>query len=778
MTRIRSAFYFQCALCYLAGFAYGQFCTSLKSNTWAGFVQAVTDSSQNGLATLCPFEISGDGCPSQEEYPNGLIINDETEIYVSCDPFLYGFNTDTECIIDCPGRHITVSELSSLTLERFVLSGATNSSIMVEEGGSVTVINTIFKDNVVNGEIGNGGAIYSSIHSTAKVKYSQFLRNEAVYGGAIYGSQESTVEVIESKFADNQALIAGGAYANDVYASARFENVNFNVNEASSGGALYLATYSTTQLLSNNLYKNIAFNGGAIFDGGSTNIYDSVFNENKAEDSGGAIYVDAGSSTALYRTELVNNRAGNAGPAVNNRYSTVVNAVNNTACDTGSGQISSPQPSAYTVGSTPSPSTGPTWMPSASPTFRPSRPLTMSPSPNPTTPPPVFWSTKFPLPLCAGDCDADRDCEDGLVCFQRGAYEVVPGCSGGSENESQTDFCIRDPSRPTSPPDTPLPSDEPTRFVSSAPTTAQPTFGDSSTWTPSASPSQFPSDTPSLRDSTSPTISPSHLPTSRESEQPTLLDDTETPTSASAGPTRIPSMSPTFPPSRPLTASPSPNPTNPPPVFWSTKFPLPLCAGDCDADRDCEDGLICFQRGANDAVPGCSGGRENDSKTDFCIRDPSRRTSPPATPLPSHEPTGFVSSQPTTMQPSIATQQPTTPPSEVVSVPSTKPSLRGSSSPTLQPSNQPIVEALPLSWGRRFPLNRCEGTSNIMNAKEIWYAFREVRTRKFQVVTAEPRMTVELITAFIQAIPIATKQAERQYLTLMTVRSPAALSTI
>jgi hypothetical protein len=145
MARIRTLLYIQLAL-HLLGFTLGQFCTRLNNNTWAGFVQGLTDSSQNGLAVFCPFEISGNGCPSQEKYPDGLVVDSLAEIFVSCDPFLYGFNMDTECIIDCPGRHFTVSELSSLTLERMILSGATDSSIKVEEGGSITVINSILKE--------------------------------------------------------------------------------------------------------------------------------------------------------------------------------------------------------------------------------------------------------------------------------------------------------------------------------------------------------------------------------------------------------------------------------------------------------------------------------------------------------------------------------------------------------------------------------------------------------------------------------------------------------
>ena len=44
-----------------------------------------------------------------------------------------------------------------------------------------------------------------------------------------------------------------------------------------------------------------------------------------------------------------------------------------------------------------------------------------------------------------------------------------------------------------------------------------------------------------------------------------------------------------------------------------------LCEGDCDVDAHCAPGLICFQRNEHEAVPGCSGGKADDSKTDFCI---------------------------------------------------------------------------------------------------------------------------------------------------------------
>lgn len=137
------------ALSLLWKFTSAQFCTSLKTDTWAGYVDAVSEAlEQTGFAVLCPFEISGDGCQGVEEYQEGLRIHEgQSQVLISCDSLLFGYHQQsTECVINCPGRHITVSESSSLTLERMIFSGATESSIKLEEGGTLTVINSIFKE--------------------------------------------------------------------------------------------------------------------------------------------------------------------------------------------------------------------------------------------------------------------------------------------------------------------------------------------------------------------------------------------------------------------------------------------------------------------------------------------------------------------------------------------------------------------------------------------------------------------------------------------------------
>lgn len=80
----------------------------------------------------------------------------------------------------------------------------------------------------------------------------------------------------------------------------------------------------------------------------------------------------------------------------------------------------------------------------------------------------------YPLPECAGDCDDDDDCGEGLMCYERAASEAVRGCLGGEDHEARTDFCIRRSAATTTiaPPNAHYWSLAPTTFV---PTTARPT---------------------------------------------------------------------------------------------------------------------------------------------------------------------------------------------------------------------------------------------------------------------------------------------------------------
>lgn len=49
---------------------------------------------------------------------------------------------------------------------------------------------------------------------------------------------------------------------------------------------------------------------------------------------------------------------------------------------------------------------------------------------------------RYPLARCQGDCDLDSHCRGRLICFQRSRYEPVPGCEGGREDRTPTDYCV------------------------------------------------------------------------------------------------------------------------------------------------------------------------------------------------------------------------------------------------------------------------------------------------------------------------------------------------
>jgi len=49
-------------------------------------------------------------------------------------------------------------------------------------------------------------------------------------------------------------------------------------------------------------------------------------------------------------------------------------------------------------------------------------------------------TAKDPLDVCAGDCDKNEDCKEGLVCYQRHSFMTVPGCEGRGDKD--WDYCV------------------------------------------------------------------------------------------------------------------------------------------------------------------------------------------------------------------------------------------------------------------------------------------------------------------------------------------------
>ena len=140
----------------------------------------------------------------------------------------------------------------------------------------------------VNFTRNNGGAVF--INSTANIGYSNFKDN---YNTAVEVIDESQVEIYNSKFINNSAAKYGGAIIiSDSLCPVR--ESEFINNTAGSGGAIYVIGH-VEDILS---------------------IDSSLFENNTAKISGGALYLSSDSDVSLSDATFTNNTAVLTGGAI------------------------------------------------------------------------------------------------------------------------------------------------------------------------------------------------------------------------------------------------------------------------------------------------------------------------------------------------------------------------------------------------------------------------------------------------------------------------------
>jgi hypothetical protein len=122
-----------------------------------------------------------------------------------------------------------------------------------------------------------------------------------------------------------------------------------------------------------------------------------------------------------------------------------------------------------------------------------------------------------------------------------------------------------------------------------------------------------------------------------------------------------------------------------------------LCHSLISFSSQCDEGLICYLRDANEAVPGCIGGETDISMSDYCIVDPNFPvpTTSPTPPSPTPEPTAA----PTTPAPTAA--------------------------PTAKPTPEPIFGAIEYVGNEGtfydvYPMRVCKGNSPFSHLKFIY----------------------------------------------------------
>ena len=207
---------------------------------------------------------------------------------------------------------------------------ASNGGAVVTSGtGTTTVTGSTFDGNKAATA---GGAIYNDSTGKLTVSGSEFTNNTAVSGGAIdNNAPDGTVEITSSSFTNNSATTTGGAIRNigNVTITDSVFSGNTTPNTTSDltydGGAIYNDGGSVV-LTGNNVFTaNKSSFGGAIYSGhnnatltidGATFGGDSAALGNSASTDGGAIKVDFNSSANISNTIFNNNTAVRSGGAI------------------------------------------------------------------------------------------------------------------------------------------------------------------------------------------------------------------------------------------------------------------------------------------------------------------------------------------------------------------------------------------------------------------------------------------------------------------------------
>ena len=237
--------------------------------------------------------------------------------------------------------------------------------------GVLRIWNTTLSDNTA-GEC--GGAIVS-INGIIYTEEATFLRNQSNFhggaicntgamqienntlfqfntaadsGGAILHYGESTMQITDAAFSDNTADYRGGAIS-DGYGSmddhfTTIQNCLFENNIAGvNGGAIAVKEVRMNIHSGSQFINNQATQGGAVHSQGTDlNISTSILENNHADSSGGAVWIDRDTKATLVLNSIVNNIAEIGGGGIWNLGTTIIDRTTidqNQAVQTSAGGI-------------------------------------------------------------------------------------------------------------------------------------------------------------------------------------------------------------------------------------------------------------------------------------------------------------------------------------------------------------------------------------------------------------------------------------------------------
>ncbi|KAL6621916.1 hypothetical protein U3516DRAFT_795632 [Neocallimastix sp. 'constans'] len=247
---------------------------------------------------------------------NGLL--GEESKYVLKNVILKNIKTNSKALFHILYQNI---EFNNVEVKDFecIGDGGDTSFILYDSGEAnfkMTIKNFRIQDGISNGPlikiIGNSNEfLFENSNITNIISYGSFISNESKNSKVIFSNVKISENINTSKEE------CGGIHFNNNINLSITNSKFINNNSKSNGGAICFDEISNLRLnlSSNEFSKNNAVNGGAIYmkNGKIINmnenktliIENNIFNENSAEDFGGAMYSEF---QKIYLAILVNNK--------------------------------------------------------------------------------------------------------------------------------------------------------------------------------------------------------------------------------------------------------------------------------------------------------------------------------------------------------------------------------------------------------------------------------------------------------------------------------------
>ena len=272
----------------------------------------------------------------QHAYVGGAIIANQSSIAIIGNEFVGNKAQIGGAIFVTQGSEVVIKNSS------FIGNNATNYSMETSFGGAlyiedgtdgkhnmltestVVISESEFSDNIAT----NGGAL-TAINTTVNIISSKVCNNMAeMFGGAMYIQAGSRLNVNQTEMHNNQAFKKGGGVA---YINASAANINagqiYNNLAGTSGGVILANGNCFLSFNGSSVYNNSAqqWIGGVIALGNSKEvhsevissimIYNSIFDSNFANCTGGVLNVGYASNITIVKSTFVNNLAIEGGGA-------------------------------------------------------------------------------------------------------------------------------------------------------------------------------------------------------------------------------------------------------------------------------------------------------------------------------------------------------------------------------------------------------------------------------------------------------------------------------